>query len=204
MSRSAALCGGNRKRWQQQWSKEHTGNTSCSEPSNWRPTNTERKQEGKMRMWSCPQRQKDFSVNESVNCTEMVWRQRSPGILLALEVILHHWLGILPPEWSFRVNFSCILLLLKMLLTSCEMRTWGSLLSDGMDVLPVVLCTCGVSCQKTHLFCKDLAAFTSLMSEHCDRPSVLCSFWLWKCFMTVSLLFVLRYSRSFSSSDTWT
>lgn len=145
MSQSAALCAGNRKRWQPQWSKELTGNTSCSGRSNWPPTNTERRQpEGVMRR--CPQKPKDFSVNESVSCTGPAWRQTSLRQAFQLKM---------PPSgWSFRVRFSCMLFLPSMHLTSCKKRKWWSLLFDycwyfgSLFLFSSVLrgLGCGVSC----------------------------------------------------------
>lgn len=123
MNRSAALCGGNRRRWRRQWSSECTGNTSCGGRSNLRPTNTARRQrDNETRIHR--QRQKDFSLIGSVSFMEMARTDRS--LVLVFQVRTH----LLPPGWSFRVSFSYILLLPSTPLTSCDMRTWGSLSCD--------------------------------------------------------------------------
>lgn len=143
MNLSAALYEGNRKSLQQLWFREHTGNISCSGRSNWRPTNTEKRWRDDEKK-SHRQRQKDFSVEESVSYTETVCRQMS--------LFQVYQVRIPPPSWSFKVSFSSMLLLPSTLLTSCEMRTWGSLLSDDRWCpwlrLPVFLCAVW-----THLQC---------------------------------------------------
>lgn len=198
MNQSAALCAGNRKRWQQQWSKEPIGNTSCSGRSNWPPTNTERRwTDGETRRR--PLKQKDFSVNESVSCTGAAWRQTSLHQVFQVAMPL--------PGWSFRVRFSSTLLLPSTHRISCRKRSCWSLLSD------YCWCSCSLFFFSSVLFrltcflseeqwtqqsdiTPETTCVTSVWWANAARrePSMTCFnsvffFWLctWKCFLPVCL-----------------
>lgn len=119
MSQSAALCAGKKKKWQQQWSKELTGSTSCSEQSDWQASHTERRQrEGERKKHP---KLKDFCANISISC--MGIRER----LMSL-----WWAKVMgPARWSFRVRCSCMLLLPWTHRVCCWEPVKGSLQSDS-------------------------------------------------------------------------
>lgn len=111
MNQSATLCVRNMRSWQQQWSREPTGDIFCSEWSNWRPTSIEREQ-GDSETICLHQRQKDFSANEWTSFMETVRRLW----LLQLRTGLS--------RWNHRGTFFSTLLLRTATATSYTMRAW--------------------------------------------------------------------------------
>lgn len=118
MSQSAALCAGKKKKWQQQWSKELTGSTCCSEQSDWPASHTERRQgDGQRRKHP---KLKDSCASSSISC--MGIRERRMSLWWAAVMGL--------ARWSFRGSCSCTLLLPSTHRSCCWKPVKGSLQSD--------------------------------------------------------------------------